>query len=67
MKVMQLSIGKSVTVLGLLGLASTTATGNVEARDEAAAAAAASATSAGSYCVSAIQCLGLHGRRGEQS
>lgn len=67
MKVMQLSIGHSVAVLSLLGLASATATGNAEARDEATAAAAALATSAGSYCVSAIQCLELHGRRGEQS
>lgn len=67
MKVMQLPIGHLVAVLGLLGLASATTIGNTEVRDDAAAAAASSATSAGSYCVSAIQCLELHGRCGVQS
>ncbi|KFZ11828.1 hypothetical protein V501_04569 [Pseudogymnoascus sp. VKM F-4519 (FW-2642)] len=48
---MQLSIGSSAALLGLVGLVSANPTGNVEARDAAAAAAvAATATSPGSYC-----------------
>lgn len=64
---MQLSIVNSAAVLGLLSLASATATGSAEARDKVAAAIASSATSAGSYCVSVKQCLELRGRCGEQS
>ncbi|KFY44782.1 hypothetical protein V494_01307 [Pseudogymnoascus sp. VKM F-4513 (FW-928)] len=50
MKLMQLPIGSSVAVLGLVGLVSATPTGNLEARNDAAATVGYLATSAGSHC-----------------